>query len=294
VLVRRRAEQLLEAADEVERRHPGGAGDLVDPEVAGVEQLARAAQLQKDRAIERHAWILWGMPSVRTTLIFAALLASLATPAAARAECAVAGLVPAVLSRTTTELPDDGGIVVGAFSQGGNLPSGEVAVQPSWRLAVGKTQITPKVDVIAPGLAVYRGLGRAGDVALVDGKGKELAKVRATSGKRPALAAPAVKTLSFEQTQHRRSSTKIAAAFDEIPPSAVALVIADEKGKPRSWGATSRAGKGTVYPLDIASCAALPNGTEMTKAGDKVTLFWVDDAGRVSPATRPIVVTAAP
>jgi hypothetical protein len=38
----------------------------------------------------------------------------------------------------------------------------------------------------------------------------------------------------------------------------------------------------------------VPNDTVESKPGDKVTLFWVDAAGRMSPASKAITVTGKP
>jgi hypothetical protein len=228
------------------------------------------------------------MPAVRTTILIAVVLC--AAPSVARSECAVSGLVPVVLTRSTNELPADGGIVIAAQSQGGNLPSGEVTVQPAWRIAIGKMRITPTIQVVAPGLAVYRWVGAAGEVVLLDKDGKELVTVRATKATQPPPAAPVVKKAWRHVNGRRHSTLEIGVEVDAVPADAVALVLADDKGKPRSFGPTSHRSATTLYPLYQPSCALVPNGTETTKVGDRITLLWVDDAGRVSPPSKPIVV----
>ena len=77
--------------------------------------------------------------------------------------------------------------------------------------------------------------------------------------------------------------------LDGAPPKdVVAIVAVDAKGKAISWGRVS----GTkLHVYANQTCELVTPGTVEPKAGDKVTLFWVDHMGRKSPATRPIGIT---
>jgi hypothetical protein len=92
----------------------------------------------------------------------------------------------------------------------------------------------------------------------------------------------------------RHGVTRVAVDVDAVPPTAIALVITDEKGAARSWGPVSRGDGKTLYPLYSPGCAVLPNGTRGTEPGDRVALFWVDAAGRVSPPSKVLVVGKTP
>jgi hypothetical protein len=207
-------------------------------------------------------------------------------PATADADCAMIGLVPKVLSAPDVVFVDGGGIVVGAVAEErGSLESGDVAIQPGWKFVVPKGTIAPTIDALAPGLAVYK--TSADTVELQNAEGEALAK--ATRGaKRDKLAAPKVKTIKYDAPISRRSIVRIEVTLDGAAPAgAIALVLADAKGKPKSWGPVA----GTVlYPYLQRDCRTLPNGTQPSKKGDKITLFWVDESGRKSAFTRPMTI----
>jgi hypothetical protein len=68
------------------------------------------------------------------------------------------------------------------------------------------------------------------------------------------------------------------------------MVLADAKGKARSFGVVSKDDKEvTVYAHP--RCGVVPNDTVESKVGDRVTLFWVDASGRRSPASKAVTVT---
>lgn len=216
-----------------------------------------------------------------------ALLLVLLVPAAADADCAMMGLQPKILTTPDAVLAADGGIVVGAEAvvQGGSLADGDVAVQPAWRFVVPKGTLAPQIDVLAPGLAVYRASYEL--LELVDGDGKALAKAK-RSMKRDKLPAPKVKSIKWDAPMSRRQIQRVEVTLDGPPPAgAIALVLADAKGKSKSWGTVA----GTVfYPYLSRDCLTLPNGTVPSKKGDKVTLVWIDDSGRKSAFTKPLVI----
>jgi hypothetical protein len=217
-------------------------------------------------------------------------LALAIAPASSDAKCAFWGLTPKVVSGDI-ELPADGGIVVALDpTMDGKLDPGDGVVQPTWKLRVGKTRVAPVIEVLAPGLAVYRApAGTAGAFQLDNGT-DVVGKARAGTAKRDKLAAPVVKTIIYEGTVGgRRPSANITLTFDGgIPTGAVAIVIADAKGTPRSFGTIER-GK-DVIGFSRERCMAMPNGTVESKPGDKVVVYWIDEAGRRSDATKPIAV----
>jgi hypothetical protein len=76
----------------------------------------------------------------------------------------------------------------------------------------------------------------------------------------------------------------------DVPAGALALVMTDGKGVPKSW--TIARGGTTLTPYSSPDCVALPNGTRPSKAGDQVALFWLGADGRVSPATKPVAIAS--
>ena len=217
-----------------------------------------------------------------------ALLALLVViPASANADCGMMGLLPKVLSAPDVALAADGGIVVGAVSEDrGPLEDGDIAVQKTWKFTVPRGTITPSIDSLAPGLAVYKTSADA--FTLENDKGDVLAKATRTDDKRAKLAAPKVKTIKYDAPMSKRSIVRIEVTVDGgAPAGAIALVLADAKGKPKSWGPVSGA---VFYPYLQRDCLTLPNGTLPSKKGDQVTLFWVDESGRKSTFTKPMTI----
>lgn len=221
------------------------------------------------------------------------LLAALGfAPSLAHADCARWGLSPKILTPASALVPREGGVVVAAIPDAhGPLDPGDAAVQAGWRIHSGSDSVKPPVDVLAPGLAVYRvAVANAFKVELSNGDAV-LATVRPTRDRLDPLAAPKVTRVWFEQSTSRHSTTRVGVELDgDAPSGAVALVMADDQGVPRSWTLASAGSK--LYAYSAGDCLPLPNGTIASKAGDKITLFWVDGVGRKSAATKPIQIGA--
>ena len=219
-----------------------------------------------------------------TTLV----LVALAVPTQAAADCALLGLVPKVLSAPDVALAADGGIVVGAVSEDrGPVDDGDAAVQPAWTFVVPMGTITPAIESLAPGLAVYKTSADAFE--LRSGDGATLAKATRSDGdKRPKLAVPKVTSIKYDAPMSRRSIVRVEVKVEGgAPPGAIALVLADAKGKARSWGPATG---GMFYPYLQRDCLTLPNGTVPSRKGERVTLFWVDASGRKSAFTKPMTI----
>jgi len=223
-------------------------------------------------------------------LLVAAALAL--APQAAAGDCASAPLQAKVVTKAGAEIPSDGGILVAStYTSGPVAEKNEDAVQSGWRLR-GKKLTAPKIDVLAPGLAVYRVVfdGPAA-VELEDADHKVVATVTASKAKATAIAAPKVKSLVFTQTMSRHSSQVATVQLSADPPAgATALVLVGQKGKATSWGEVVPGRVQAPYAHD--DCAMLPNGSSAPVAGEAVTLFWVFPDGRRSEASAPVKVTS--
>lgn len=221
---------------------------------------------------------------------FVALIA--ATPPAASADCAFIGLSPKVITPADTVVPGDGGIVVAAVSdRQGKLDPGDAAVRSTWRLRVGSDLLKPPVDVIAPGLAVYRvAAANVFKAELVTDKGDVVASVKPSRATPAALPVPVIKRAWFKQTGSRHGGESVGVELDSaLPAHVVALVLADGQGVAKSWTAIADT-TAEIFPYNAHDCAALPNGTTRSKTGDTVTAFWVDAGGRRSAISKPFVV----
>lgn len=225
-------------------------------------------------------------------VLAAAVVLSLVGPSRpADAKCRMMGLAPEVIAVPQTPL--DGGIVVGFTDAEDIRPeAGDIAVQPSWRFVIDGKSVTPTIVTLAPGLALYKfPAGASGDISLVDGK-RLVAKARTTTQALRKLPAPKAKAIRLEQRLGRRPFANVTVELDgDAPVQAIALVLADAKGTPLSWGRVTERGK--VEVLRSRRCHVLPNGTQTPTPNQKVTLFWVDAAGTRSPASAPIAIRAS-
>ncbi len=222
------------------------------------------------------------------SLLIAACVISVA-PRVAAGDCAFTPLHAVVVTRPDATIPSDGGILVATTYEAGSAKDkDENAVRPGWRLR-GKTLTAPKIDVLAPGLAVYRITfgSQTAPVELEDEDHKVVAKVTGSKAMLARLAPPKPTSIVYSATMSRHSSQSITATLDaDAPAEAFAIVIADAKGNARSWGNVS---KGKVqYPYSHSDCGMLPNGTNPPAAGDLVTLYWVTADGRRSEPSKPI------
>lgn len=221
---------------------------------------------------------------VRLASLFA-VLALASSPVDAK--CAMSHLRPKVI--TTQGIIAGGGILVATEQVPYSVKDEGDAQQPTWQLEANGSKTAPTMDTLAPGLVVYR-VTTAGDASLVDGA-KVIAKVTASKGNPAPLAAPKVKSIRHDKFVGRRASAYTRVTLDGAPPAgAVALVLTDAKGTARSFGLVEGVGpEVTVY--EHSRCGVVPNNTVESRIGDKVKVFWVDQSGRVSPASKTTRVT---
>jgi hypothetical protein len=161
-------------------------------------------------------------------------------------------------------------------------------MHPEWKLHVDGRAIAPKIDSIAPGLSLYRVGGKTGTLELQDGARKSLATGKATAASRTPFPAPVVKKLTYSPSGYHRNEAVTAELDGAVPGGAIAIVMMDDKGTPRSFGLVV-AGR-PVTPFLHTYCGTLPNGTLGSKPGDKVKVAWLDEAGRLSPASKVIEI----
>lgn len=226
----------------------------------------------------------------RFSLVAALVLAL--SPDLAAGDCASMPLGAQVVTKAGAEVPTDGGILVAttykAETKGEKF---EDPVRPGWRLR-GKKLVAPKIDLLAPGLAVYRVAfeGKAA-LQLEDENRKVMTTVKPSTAKLAAIPAPKVKSIVYTQTVSRHARQFAAATLTEDPPAgAVAIVLVDARGRATSWADAAAGREQTPYQHN--DCAMLPNGTSAPVAGENATLFWVMADGRRSPASKPVKVIA--
>jgi hypothetical protein len=197
-----------------------------------------------------------------------------ATPVAAE-PCPVFGLEPVVHTPMNATLASDGGFVVGTRSRPGkDVGTGEIAVQADWKVRARGATAKPLVDVLAPGLAIYRLPAKATEATLEDGVGKVVGKAKIVPGAPTTMAAPRIKTIVAGRTGGKHPTTFVTAMLDGAPPAdALALVVTDTAGVARAWGAAI-AGVDRVAVIDNhQGCGTFPNGTQLSNPGDTLVAY---------------------
>ncbi|MFN0248825.1 MAG: hypothetical protein ACKV2T_18190 [Kofleriaceae bacterium] len=215
--------------------------------------------------------------------IAAALVVVSASSPDADAKCARQFLSPMVLP----DAPNGAIVMLRSSSQQG---SREDIVK--WTLRVDGKDVAPVIDVLAPGLSVYRLPKSVAAAELTDGT-STLAKLTASATAKP-LPAPKVTAVRHASSRGPRggSSRTTVSITGDAPADAIAIVITDAKGKPLSYGhLTSGAG---LDPYYRGRCGLVPNGTVEPMVGQSVRIFWVDKYGQASATSAPIKVTKKP
>jgi hypothetical protein len=222
---------------------------------------------------------------VRLAVVVAAVVAL--SPSAARAgACARPDIQHIALTKDGAELAKGGGVVV---------TTEDSAKPPKWQFTSGTQHAPAKVRVIGPGLVVLEPPA-AGAWTLQDDKGKPVVKVKSAATDPKPLDAPKLKSLLFSSSTSRRgTSTGVSATLvGAAPAGAVALVIFDDKGTPRSFAALQGLPPSPMISVfSSGSCTVKPNGTVPSKLGDNVGVAWLDASGRLSAQTKITITPVA-
>jgi hypothetical protein len=201
----------------------------------------------------------------------------------ADAKCAMQHLVAQVQPETS-----NGAIVMTISASYGDPRNDDTS---TWKLHADGKDVAPVIDVLAPGLSVYRLPKGVTEGELIDGT-KTLVKISATTAK--PLPAPKVKRVKHsepEPGERKGSSRTTVDLVGDVPADAIAIVITDAKGKAMSFGRLAY-GAG-LDPYYHGRCGVLPNGTVEPKVGQSVHVFWVDKYGQASAKSAAIKVVKA-
>lgn len=195
----------------------------------------------------------------------------LGTTRAEAVPCRLAEPQPAVLTPSGATIASGGIVVANPPGQGWQLS------EPSFGTA------NLRWSTIAPGLAVL-GLPSQGSFELRDDKHALLVTVATGRTQHKPLPAPKPSSVKLVPRKSRGGDTTIVATFASKPPERAVALIVYAKGKARSWGRVGKASSIIVYQ---GVCQTTPPaGTVASRAGDAVTLAWLDDTGNVSsPST---------
>ena len=228
------------------------------------------------------------------------VLATLAHAGSAFAgACAQPSITATVLTPSTTSLDQFGGVVVGLVSgYGDGEPVDPDLHKLAWKFVEQGKATTPKLTLVAPGLAVLVPDHPGKQLALQAGK---VAKVTVTYALRPVrdlptAAAPNVTGIELTTTVGPRSSESSTDATlkTAVPVGTIAVLVYDpteqKAGKPaRSWAAVTPKAM-TIRLAYQARCHTVLAGTRASGVADKVVLVWLDAAGHQSLASTEIEI----
>lgn len=246
------------------------------------------------------------VPRSLVSVIVAAVALGHASPAYPK--CARVLLAPQVITHGADTIPAHGGVLVGFAKTTDDAAEAFVGRDPAmnadWTLTVGRRKVRPRVEQLAPGLAVYRPGALRGarptTITLRDGKGGRLAAFSATSRTGGVdLPAPVVIQLtstSSAQSKGRWSGvrTTATAVVDRVPDGAAALIVYRETAGAATALTWARVGAGASPTIEVYAtpgrCGTEPDGLTPPQPGDSVVLAWVDQFGRLSPRSTVVVV----
>jgi hypothetical protein len=200
------------------------------------------------------------------------------------------GFVPDVLTPDGTTLDQNGGAVVAAVSVMLDRATLDDPTPQDWRFDAGDHAVG-KRTVIAPGLVVVRPTATAADLEFENPDRSPVRKLHYRESKTAAtLAAPKIDSVTFRDKDLGIMLREITIAkLSAAPPAGVVALVVYAGDKPRSWAAISDAKTDiTIYAVD--DCVQDIPGTVATRAGDRITLAWLDAAGRLSARTSAITV----
>jgi hypothetical protein len=217
-------------------------------------------------------------------------------PRVVDATCAVASSKAFVLTPPNTVIEDGGGVLV--MATGYPVRDRDIAAEPTWAFVAAGKRIKPTIDVLAPGLDLYRlPESSATEVILESGTHARIVGVRRSVVRDASrLPAPVVQSIDTVEdfTDPRFGSVVTTAHFPTPAPAGAAMLViykVDDHGvrKPIAFGAV-RDGDREVIVYHSAHCTVQPAGTEQPIPGTRAVVAWIDRSGRTSAPSKAIDV----
>ncbi len=225
-------------------------------------------------------------------VIFAAILTS--TTVTTAGPCPIRPLEPQAMTVDGAEIPPDGGVLVSlAETLEWNKPSQPDLTKTSWKFVDGTKSAAPVIKLLAPGLAMFAPPAGTAAIKLDDGKRTLVTAKRVAT--RPLLAAPSPKSVTHRVAVVRQGTSSMLNRSSVMldpgarPDGAVALIVFIA-GKPASWVTAF----GPPGPLEVfhtpGRCDTPIPGFVEPKVGSKITVAWVDAAGRIGAHSKELAV----
>lgn len=204
------------------------------------------------------------------------------------------GFVPAVLTPDGATLDQAGGVVVAAEGTRLQNASPQDPTPQDWRFAAGKDDAVGTRTVIAPGLVVVKPAKTAADLAFENADRSHVRDLHYKETRTPATpVAPVVDSVTYSNHDLPLMTRELTMAKLHDPPPAGAVALVVYAGdKPSSWlQITDEIAKIRDLPVwGSADCTNDIPGTIATRAGDKISLAWLDATGHLSPKSNVITV----
>jgi hypothetical protein len=217
--------------------------------------------------------------------VFAIALCAAAAPAHAERLCLQGPMDPTHLASGRNVIAGSGGVIVA---------TGEKF--PDWRFRSGNKVVRPHVVTVAPGLAIYHPPPTPGvEVILENLEHDVLAVKKRAFSIEPPPGPPVLESITSTTAQKRTTVVaKLAANPPETALVAIVSRVEGDKLVPLTW-AMVRSKQALAYTLwhTPYTCEQTVTASIQPKVGERVVVTWLDDAGRLSEPSTPIVIAGA-
>jgi len=234
-----------------------------------------------------------------------ALATTAASPVGA-SPCPVPKLSAAAVSTPSGVIEDGGGVIVAVINNFGEATNGEevtptggahdgdLVVRSAWRFRGAGKLIAPTIDKIAPGLAVYRPPAMTmPEYVLETSAHKTVASARRSADRDASVLGAPVVVGGGETTftGRRGGGALVTVHLVSTPPKGARIMVAYGPDKvARSFGYVDATSKNVLVWRTRSGCELGIPGEIPTAVGDKITVAWLDESGRLSARSAPIEI----
>lgn len=218
--------------------------------------------------------------------LLAIALCAAATPAHAERMCMQGPMDPTHLASGRNVIAGSGGVIVAAGEK-----------FPDWRFRNGNKVVRPHVVTVAPGLAIYHPPPTPGVEVILENLQHDVLTVKKRAFSiEPPPGPPVIESITSTTAQKR--TTVMAKLADKPAETALIAIVSRVEGDklvPLTW-AMVRGKQPLAFTLwhTPYTCEQTVTGSIEPKPGERVVVTWLDDAGRLSEPSKPIVIAGAP
>ena len=212
-----------------------------------------------------------------------------APPAYAEMMCMSGPMAPHAISVANDEgVAGSGGVIVA---------SGEAL--PAWRFRDVNRVASPRVIVLAPGLGLYQPPPTVGPELVLEDVAQRVVHVTKRALQvQPAREPPRLEKVTAVMTTKDQPRASTTILLDKDPPPGLRLVVISKlvggREVPMSWveinGSARRAIE--VFHTPWGCEQTIPSAIE-PRPGDRVSVRWIDAAGRISEPSNAVTIASA-